>query len=147
MTLEYLSQNKAFGGDQFVLSHQSEATGTEMTFSVYVPPHAEGAKLPVRTLVCQYDDVSVVQFGDLDQLRYLEVTNSNIDERLSLEVSQLKQLEYLQLTEVKSITGKAVRTLQHPKLKHLEIDLRNADVQADDLLALADCPTRTCATG
>ena len=42
MTLEYLSQNKAHGGDQFVLTHQSEETATEMMFSVYVPPHAEG---------------------------------------------------------------------------------------------------------
>ena len=47
MTLEYLSQNKAFGGDQFVLSHRSEATGTDMTFSVYVPPHEAGTTLPV----------------------------------------------------------------------------------------------------
>ncbi|GAB5351682.1 S-formylglutathione hydrolase [Qipengyuania sp. 483] len=62
MTLEYLSQNKAFGGDQFVLSHQSEATGTEMTFSVYVPPHAEGAKLPVlwylSGLTCTHANVT-----------------------------------------------------------------------------------------
>lgn len=47
MTLDYLSQNRAFNGDQFVCSHQSEATGTEMTFSVYVPPHMPGVKLPV----------------------------------------------------------------------------------------------------
>ena len=62
MTLEYLSQNKAFGGDQFVLSHQSDATGTEMTFSVYVPPHAEGAKLPVlwylSGLTCTHANVT-----------------------------------------------------------------------------------------
>ena len=62
MTLEYLSQNKAFGGDQFVLSHQSETTGTEMTFSVYVPPHAEGAKLPVlwylSGLTCTHANVT-----------------------------------------------------------------------------------------
>ena len=62
MTLEYLSQNKAFGGDQFVLSHQSETTGTEMTFSVYIPPHAEGAKLPVlwylSGLTCTHANVT-----------------------------------------------------------------------------------------
>ena len=29
------------------LEHPSEATGTLMAFSVYVPDHAEGAKLPV----------------------------------------------------------------------------------------------------
>ena len=62
MTLDYLSQNKAFGGDQFVLSHQSETTGTEMTFSVYVPPHETGAKLPVlwylSGLTCTHANVT-----------------------------------------------------------------------------------------
>ena len=62
MTLEYLSQNKAFGGDQFILSHASQATGTEMTFSVYVPPHAEGARLPVlwylSGLTCTHANVT-----------------------------------------------------------------------------------------
>ena len=62
MKLEYLSQNKAFGGDQFVCSHQSEATGTEMTFSVYVPPHETGAKLPVlwylSGLTCTHANVT-----------------------------------------------------------------------------------------
>ncbi|KQS04362.1 S-formylglutathione hydrolase [Sphingomonas sp. Leaf357] len=37
----------AFGGMQGVYRHASEATGTDMTFSVYVPPHAECARLPV----------------------------------------------------------------------------------------------------
>ena len=62
MTLDYLSQNKAFVGDQFVLSHQSEATATEMTFSVYVPPHETGAKLPVlwylSGLTCTHANVT-----------------------------------------------------------------------------------------
>ena len=62
MTLDYLSQNKAFGGDQFVLSHHSEATGTEMTFSVFVPPHEAGAKLPVlwylSGLTCTHANVT-----------------------------------------------------------------------------------------
>jgi S-formylglutathione hydrolase len=30
-----------------VYRHASQATGTDMVFSVYVPPHADGAKLPV----------------------------------------------------------------------------------------------------
>ena len=47
MTIETLSTNRAFGGTQGVYSHLSKETGTEMTFSVYVPPHHEGAKLPV----------------------------------------------------------------------------------------------------
>tara|TARA_A100001391_G_scaffold21380_2_gene11794 strand:+ start:627 stop:1466 length:840 start_codon:yes stop_codon:yes gene_type:complete len=47
VSLETVSTNCAFGGTQGVYKHASSATGTEMTFAVYVPPHAEGAKLPV----------------------------------------------------------------------------------------------------
>ncbi|GMM93594.1 S-formylglutathione hydrolase [Qipengyuania sp. MTN3-11] len=60
--MEYLSQNRAFGGEQFVLSHSSEATGTDMTFSVYVPPHADGTTLPVlwylSGLTCTHANVT-----------------------------------------------------------------------------------------
>lgn len=45
--METVSTNQAFGGVQGVYRHASAATGTEMTFAVYVPPHAPGAKLPV----------------------------------------------------------------------------------------------------
>ena len=45
--MEVLSTNRSFGGTQGVYKHQSSATGTEMTFAVYVPEHAAGAKLPV----------------------------------------------------------------------------------------------------
>jgi S-formylglutathione hydrolase len=47
VTIETVSTNRAFGGTQGVYRHASSATGTDMTFSVYVPPHVEGAKLPV----------------------------------------------------------------------------------------------------
>ncbi|WP_137680248.1 S-formylglutathione hydrolase [Aurantiacibacter suaedae] len=47
MSLETVSTNRAYGGTQGVYKHASSATGTEMTFAVYVPEHAEGAKLPV----------------------------------------------------------------------------------------------------
>src|SRR3546814_4101335 len=47
MTLETLSTNKSFGGVQGVHRHASAETRTDMTFAVYVPPHAKGAKLPV----------------------------------------------------------------------------------------------------
>ncbi|OYX47730.1 MAG: S-formylglutathione hydrolase [Sphingomonadales bacterium 32-64-22] len=47
MSLETVSTNRAFGGTQGVYKHASSATGTGMTFAVYVPDHAEGAKLPV----------------------------------------------------------------------------------------------------
>ena len=60
--MEYLSQNQAFGGTQFVCSHNSTSTGTEMTFSVYVPPHAEGTRLPVlwylSGLTCTHANVT-----------------------------------------------------------------------------------------
>ncbi len=45
--METLSQNRSHGGVQGVYSHASKETGTEMTFSVFVPPHEPGTKLPV----------------------------------------------------------------------------------------------------
>ena len=47
MTLNIVSTNTAVGGVQGVYKHASAATGTEMTFSVFVPPHETSAKLPV----------------------------------------------------------------------------------------------------
>lgn len=62
MTLETISTNTAFGGMQGVYKHRSTATGTEMTFSVYVPPHAPGATLPVvwylSGLTCTHANVT-----------------------------------------------------------------------------------------
>jgi S-formylglutathione hydrolase len=62
MTLETVSTNKAFGGVQGVYKHQSTATGTGMTFSVFVPPHAAGEKLPVvwylSGLTCTHANVT-----------------------------------------------------------------------------------------
>lgn len=47
MTLETVNENRSFGGVQGVYSHASAETGTQMTFAVYVPPHAAGKRLPV----------------------------------------------------------------------------------------------------
>ncbi|WP_341710802.1 S-formylglutathione hydrolase [Erythrobacter sp.] len=62
MTIEYLSQNLAFEGTQHVCSHRSRETGTDMTFSVYVPPHMPGIKLPVlwylSGLTCTHANVT-----------------------------------------------------------------------------------------
>lgn len=62
MTLETISTNTAFGGMQGVYKHGSTATGTEMTFSVYVPPHEDGVKLPVvwflSGLTCTHANVT-----------------------------------------------------------------------------------------
>ncbi|MBB5711568.1 S-formylglutathione hydrolase [Sphingomonas xinjiangensis] len=60
--METLSTNQAHGGVQGVYRHESRATGTPMTFSVYVPPHAEGARLPVlwylSGLTCTHANVT-----------------------------------------------------------------------------------------
>jgi S-formylglutathione hydrolase len=60
--METLSTNKAHGGTQGVYRHASSATGTDMTFSVYVPPHAPGATLPVlwylSGLTCTHANVT-----------------------------------------------------------------------------------------
>jgi S-formylglutathione hydrolase len=60
--LETLSTNLSYGGVQGVYRHTSVATGTEMTFSVFVPPHAAGAKLPVvwylSGLTCTHANVT-----------------------------------------------------------------------------------------
>lgn len=62
MTIETVSTNKAHGGVQGVYKHASRVTGTEMTFSVYVPPHDKGAKLPVvwylSGLTCTHANVT-----------------------------------------------------------------------------------------
>ncbi|UNU43579.1 S-formylglutathione hydrolase [Sphingopyxis sp. YF1] len=47
MTLETLSTNRSHGGMQGVYRHASATTGTDMTFAVFVPDHAPGAKLPI----------------------------------------------------------------------------------------------------
>ncbi|WP_288017354.1 S-formylglutathione hydrolase [Blastomonas sp.] len=47
VAVETVSSVRSFGGEQAVLRHASEVTGTDMTFSVFVPDHAEGAMLPV----------------------------------------------------------------------------------------------------
>lgn len=47
MTLETLSTNRSHGGTQGVYRHASTATGTDMTFAVYVPDNAPGTKLPI----------------------------------------------------------------------------------------------------
>jgi S-formylglutathione hydrolase len=45
--MEQVSTNRAYGGTQGIYTHHSEVTGTPMTFSVYVPNHPPGIKLPV----------------------------------------------------------------------------------------------------
>ena len=60
--MEQVSANRSHGGTQGVYKHASAVTGTEMTFSVFVPDHAPGAKLPVlwylSGLTCTHANVT-----------------------------------------------------------------------------------------
>jgi S-formylglutathione hydrolase len=62
MTIETVSVNRSHGGVQGVYKHASRETGTGMTFSVFVPPHQDGAKLPVvwylSGLTCTHANVT-----------------------------------------------------------------------------------------
>ncbi len=62
MSLQTISTNRAHGGTQHVVSHASASTGTEMTFSVFVPDHEDGTKLPVvwylSGLTCTHANVT-----------------------------------------------------------------------------------------
>jgi S-formylglutathione hydrolase len=62
MVLDLVSANRSFGGVQGVYRHASAATGTEMTFSVFVPEHSVGDRLPVvwylSGLTCTHANVT-----------------------------------------------------------------------------------------
>ena len=47
MKYETISANRSFGGVQGVYSHQSETTGTKMTFGIFLPKEAEYSRVPV----------------------------------------------------------------------------------------------------
>jgi S-formylglutathione hydrolase len=60
--LETVEEHRSHGGVQGVYRHASTSTGTEMTFSVFVPDHADGEKLPVlwflSGLTCTHANVT-----------------------------------------------------------------------------------------
>lgn len=62
MALKTLSSNISHGGTQGVFEHASSSTNTNMVFSVFVPPHEEGQKLPViwylSGLTCTHANVT-----------------------------------------------------------------------------------------
>ncbi|HZF94766.1 MAG TPA: S-formylglutathione hydrolase, partial [Allosphingosinicella sp.] len=63
MSLDTLSVTRAHGGTQHVVKHRSRATGTDMTFSIFLPPAAEkGAPCPVvwylSGLTCTHANVT-----------------------------------------------------------------------------------------
>jgi S-formylglutathione hydrolase len=61
--MEIVSKNWAHGGRQLVMKHPSAATSTDMTFSIFLPPHAQaGGKMPVvwylSGLTCTHANVT-----------------------------------------------------------------------------------------
>jgi len=63
MPLEIVSEARARGGRQMVVRHDSTETGTDMVFSIFLPPQAEGGgKLPVvwylSGLTCTHANVT-----------------------------------------------------------------------------------------
>ncbi|MEO7541134.1 MAG: S-formylglutathione hydrolase [Sphingomicrobium sp.] len=63
MTIEVVSESRSHGGRQLVVRHASSATSTDMTFSIFLPPQAEGgAMLPVvwylSGLTCTHANVT-----------------------------------------------------------------------------------------
>ena len=60
--MQTISLNKSHGGTQGVYKHASRETGTDMVFSVFVPPHQEGTRLPVvwylSGLTCTHANVT-----------------------------------------------------------------------------------------
>src|SRR3954463_7413951 len=61
--MHILSDTKTHGGRQLVVKHASVATGTDMTFSIFLPPHAQaGGKIPVvwylSGLTCTHANVT-----------------------------------------------------------------------------------------
>ena len=62
MAVEIVSEARSYGGTQGVYRHDSVATGTPMTFSVFVPDHLPGTKLPVlwylSGLTCTHANVT-----------------------------------------------------------------------------------------
>jgi S-formylglutathione hydrolase len=62
MTLETVSLNRSHDGVQGVYRHASRETRTAMTFSVFVPSHQDGARLPVvwflSGLTCTHANVT-----------------------------------------------------------------------------------------
>jgi S-formylglutathione hydrolase len=63
VSVEIISENRSHGGRQLVVKHASAATGTDMIFSVFLPPQAEGGgELPViwylSGLTCTHANVT-----------------------------------------------------------------------------------------
>ncbi len=61
--MKTISENRCFGGVQGVYAHQSSATGTEMTFGLFLPQEARDGPVPVlwylSGLTCTHENAMV----------------------------------------------------------------------------------------
>ncbi|MBF9031321.1 S-formylglutathione hydrolase [Rhodobacterales bacterium HKCCE3408] len=61
--METISENRCFGGTQGVYRHHSDATGTDMTFGLFLPEEAEDGPVPViwflSGLTCTHENAMV----------------------------------------------------------------------------------------
>ncbi|MCJ8140652.1 S-formylglutathione hydrolase [Falsirhodobacter halotolerans] len=61
--MKTISENRAFGGVQGVYSHASDATGTDMTFGLFLPSEAEEGPVPLlwflSGLTCTHENAMV----------------------------------------------------------------------------------------
>jgi S-formylglutathione hydrolase len=61
--MDTISENRCFGGTQGVYRHASDATGTEMTFGLFLPSEAEEGRVPVlwylSGLTCTHENAMV----------------------------------------------------------------------------------------
>ena len=61
--MQVVSENKCFGGVQGVYSHPSDATGTEMTFGLFLPVEARSGPVPLLIylsgLTCTHENAMV----------------------------------------------------------------------------------------
>lgn len=61
--MKTVSENRCFGGVQGVYTHASQATGTEMTFGLFLPAEAEDGPVPVlwylSGLTCTHENAMV----------------------------------------------------------------------------------------
>lgn len=62
MSLKVVGEAKSHGGRQLVVAHDSQATATPMTFSLFLPPQAEHGRVPLVTylsgLTCTHANVT-----------------------------------------------------------------------------------------
>ncbi len=61
--MDTISENRCFGGTQGVYTHASEATGTDMTFGLFIPEEAKYGPVPVlwylSGLTCTHENAMV----------------------------------------------------------------------------------------